>query len=422
MDIVEIAQMLNKCGGKLYLVGGAVRDELLNREICDEDYCITGVTEEEFEKLFPKAFSRGKSFKVYDIEGKEFALARLERKTGIGHKEFEIITNKNITIEQDLARRDITINSMAKDIITGKIVDPYNGKKDLENKIIRATSTAFSEDPLRVYRVARFASQLKFEVENNTLQQMNNLKQELNTLSKERVFDEFRKALAQDKPSIFFEVLRKANVLDVHFKDIYKLIGVLQPPKYHPEGDAYNHTMIVLDTTAKYTKDLKIRFAALTHDFGKGLTPKEEYPHHYVHDIKGESVVKEFGKKLGIPTIWIKCGVTSSKEHMRGGIFFKMTPTKQVQFLERVEKSTLGLDGLQVIVDADKGIREQVNDFASLGKQVLQEINGKYILNKYGNIDGLQIKQKLYEERIKYLKNCIVKYDKSLNKKGKYLL
>ncbi len=404
MDIIEIAHILDKCGGKLYLVGGAVRDELLSRKICDEDYCVTGVTENEFERLFPKAFSRGKAFKVYDIDGKEFALARLERKTGIGHKEFEIITNKNITIEQDLARRDITINSMAKDVITGKIIDPYNGKQDLENKIIKATSSAFSEDPLRVYRVARFASQLNFDVEDYTLQQMNNLKQELNTLSKERVFDEFRKALAQDKPSIFFEILRKANVLDVHFKQIYNLIGALQPQIYHPEGDAYNHTMIVLDTSAKHTKDLKIRFAALVHDFGKGLTPKEEYPHHYGHDVKGESAIKEFGKNLGIPTIWIKCGITSSKEHMKGGIFFKMTPAKQVRFLERVEKSMLGLDGLQLIVDADKENREQVNSFAFLGKQVLQEINGKYILNKYGNINGLQIKQKLYEERIKYLK------------------
>ena len=405
MEILEIANKIKNAGGRLYLVGGAVRDEIMGKEKHDEDYCVTGLTSKEFLNLFPEAHIRGKSFEVYDIENKEFALARTERKSGWGHKEFEVTTGKNITIEEDLARRDITVNSIAKDVVTGKLIDPFGGTTDIKNKIIRATSNAFSEDPLRVYRVARFAAQLNFNVDEKTLELMDDLKQELNTLSKERVFDEFRKALAQDKPSIFFEVLRKSNVLDVHFKEIYNLIGALQPEKYHPEGDAYNHTLIVVDEISKNTKDLKIRFAGLVHDLGKGLTPKEEYPHHYAHDIKGVDVVKQFGKILGVPTVWIKCGVTSAREHMRGGIFFEMTPAKQVQLLERVEKSMLGIDGLQLVVDADKGTRELVSNFETLGKQVLQEINGEYIIKKYGKLEGLQIKEKLYEERIKYLKN-----------------
>ena len=405
MEILEIANKIKNAGGRLYLVGGAVRDEIMGKEKHDEAYCVTGLTSKEFLNLFPEAHIRGKSFEVYDIENKEFALARTERKSGWGHKEFEVTTGKNITIEEDLARRDITVNSIAKDVVTGKLIDPFGGTTDIKNKIIRATSNAFSEDPLRVYRVARFAAQLNFNVDEKTLELMDDLKQELNTLSKERVFDEFRKALAQDKPSIFFEVLRKSNVLDVHFKEIYNLIGALQPEKYHPEGDAYNHTLIVVDEISKNTKDLKIRFAGLVHDLGKGLTPKEEYPHHYAHDIKGVDVVKQFGKILGVPTVWIKCGVTSAREHMRGGIFFEMTPAKQVQLLERVEKSMLGIDGLQLVVDADKGTRELVSNFETLGKQVLQEINGEYIIKKYGKLEGLQIKEKLYEERIKYLKN-----------------
>ncbi len=183
----------------------------------------------------------------------EFALARRETKTGIGHKEFEVDT-KDVTIEEDLARRDITINAIAKNVLTGEIIDPFNGRKDIKKGIIKATTNAFKEDPLRVYRVARIATKTKFKVEENTLKLMEELKPELNTLSKERVFVEFEKALKEDKPSIFFEVLKQAKVLDVHFKEIFDLIGALQPVEYHPEGDSYNHTMIVLDKAARVNK------------------------------------------------------------------------------------------------------------------------------------------------------------------------
>ena len=337
MDILEIANKINKAGGTLYLVGGAVRDEFI--------------------ALFPEAHIRGKSFEVYDIDGKEFALARVERKTGIGHKEFDVETNKNITIEEDLKRRDITINSIAKNVLTSEYVDPFNGRKDIKNRIIRATSDAFIEDPLRVYRVARFAAQLEFEVEDNTIKLMNSLKNELNALSKERVFCEFRRALEQNNPSIFFNVLRKANVLDIHFKEVADLINVEQPYKYHPEGDAYNHTMIVLDDICKNTNDVIIRFCGLVHDFGKGITPRENYPHHYGHDVNGVAIVRQFGKKLKVPNNWMKCGITAAKEHMKGGIFDQMTTKKQVQFIERIDKSLLGLEGLQYVVDSDKGTR-----------------------------------------------------------------
>ena len=157
-DIKIIANKIKQLGGKLYLVGGAVRDELLGKQTHDEDYCVTGITAEQFQRLFPEAHIRGKAFEVFDIDGKEFAMARTEIKQGIGHKEFEIKTDPRITIEQDLARRDITINSIAKEVLTGEIIDPFNGRKDLKDKIIRATTSAFKEDPLRVYRVARFSA------------------------------------------------------------------------------------------------------------------------------------------------------------------------------------------------------------------------------------------------------------------------
>ena len=408
MDIFEIANKIKRCGGNLYLVGGAVRDKLLGKEVNDEDYCVTGISSKEFERIFPYAHTRGKFFEVYDIEGKEFAMARKEKKNGKGHKEFEIQTGQNITIEEDLKRRDITINSIAQEVLTGNLIDPFNGVKDIENKMIRATSNAFLEDPLRVYRVARFSSSLNFEVEDNTINMMEKLKNELNTLSKERVFTEFRKALATNKPSNFFNILRRANVLDVHFKEIYDLIGSTQPEKYHPEGDSYNHTMIVVDRCACLTNKLEIRFSALVHDLGKGITPKEMLPHHYGHDEKGVKLVGELGKRIGIPIVWQKCGKISAKEHMKGGIFNKMTPAKQVDFITRVSKSMLGLDAMKIVVMCDKwrGV-EPPNDirFDVIGKQILEEVNGNYIKENYNVKDQRKIGDLLRNDRIKLIKS-----------------
>ena len=417
-EIKSIAQKINKAGGKLYLVGGAVRDELLGKITHDEDYCVTGITAEQFQKIFPEAFVRGKAFAVFDIEGREFAIARIESKQGTGHKEFEIKTDPQITIEQELARRDITINAIAKDVLTQEIIDPFNGKEDLENKTIRATTEHFKEDPLRVYRVARFATQLGFQVEKETIKQMNELKNELNSLSSERVFTELSKALNTEKQSIFFDILREADVLDIHFKEIKDLIGAEQPLKYHPEGDAYNHTMLVLDMASDLTKDfeenrkLEIRFSALVHDLGKGVTPKEEYPHHYGHENSGAELVGLFGNKIKAPNNWIKCGKTACREHMRGGIFYKMKPSTKVEFIERVDKSLLGLDGLQIVVISDKtsGGRESNKDdisFEEIGTKCLIEINGEYIQNKYGLNPGIEFGNKLHEERIKWMKEYL---------------
>ena len=318
MTILEIARKIENSGGRLYIVGGTVRDKILGKENKDEDYCVTGLTKEEFMAIFPEAKFRGKFFEVFVLENKEFAMARTEEKTGTGHKEFAVRTNKSITIEEDLKRRDITVNAIAQDVLTGKIIDPYNGTQDLKEKRIKAVSRAFAEDPLRVYRVSRFAAELEFEVEENTLKMMNSLKDELLILSKERVFEELRKALKTNRPSIFFEVLKKANVLDIHFKEIYDLIGAVQPEKYHPEGDSYNHTMIALDNSAKITKDEKIRFACLVHDLGKGRTPKEMYPHHYGHEERGIEPLRELSRRVGLPKEWKECGMIAIKEHMKG--------------------------------------------------------------------------------------------------------
>ena len=243
---------------------------------------------------------------------------------------------------------------------------------------------------------------------------MSELKNELNTLSKERVFEELKKALNTEKPSIFFNVLRKANVLDIHFKEINDLIGAEQPIEYHPEGDAYNHTMIVLDISTKLTekfeekRKLEIRFASLVHDLGKGTTPKEQYPHHYGHEERGIELVKKLGNRIKAPNNWIKCGKIACKEHMRGGNFNKMKPSTKVTFIERVSKSILGLNGLQIVVNSDQSSRGELNNntvnFESIGIKCLKEVDGEYIKNKYNLKKGIQFGNKLHEERIIWMK------------------
>lgn len=408
MSLVKIIEKIKLNNGEIYLVGGAIRDQIMNIQNHDLDFCICKLDKNKFLEIFPEAKEIGNNFSVFLLEGMEFALARKERKIEKGHKGFEIET-ENITIIEDLERRDITINSIAKNMITGEIVDPFNGVEDIKNKIIRATSQRFKEDPLRVYRVARFAAKFDFDIEENTLVLMKNLRSELNTLPKERIFEEFRKALNTDNPQVFFDVLREAEVLDVHFKEIYNLIGAEQPKQYHPEGDAYNHTMLVLKNISRMTKKEEIRYSGLVHDLGKGITPKEEYPHHYNHDINGAELVTKLGERIGVKKSWTKCGITSAREHMKAGIFGKMTIKKKVSFIEKISKTQLGLEGLQLVTNADKMSMntEKTDSFLEIGKEILSKINGKYIMEKYQIEDGKKIKEKLHEERIEYMKKLI---------------
>lgn len=406
MEIQNIAEEINKIGGTLYLVGGAVRDEILKRENHDKDYVITGLTEKQFITLFPTAKKQGKAFPVYEMEGAEIALARREKKIGERHQDFEIESNPLITIEEDLKRRDFTINSIAKEVLTGRMIDPFEGRADIQNKIIRATSKAFEEDALRVYRAARFASTIEFEVEQQTLNRMEKMRENLAKLPKERVVEEFKKALASKKPSRFFELLKKANLLEVHFKEVYDLIGSEQPKEFHPEGDSYQHTMIVVDLAAQKTENLSLRFSAFVHDLGKGTTPKEMYPHHYGHDERGVALVETLGKRIGVPKKWIACGKIACKEHMKGGIFAKMSIPKQVSFIERVAKSPLGLEGLQFVVDCDKnGRNSKENRFLEIGIECLKQVTGKSIQKQEGEkIAGKDFANLLHEKRIEWLK------------------
>ena len=407
MNEKDIALKIKKNGGNLYLVGGAVRDELMKRKIHDKDFCVTGISYNEFIKIFPDAKIIGKDFPVFLVNNFEIALARKDVKKAIGYKGFEVITSKDITIEEDLKRRDLTINAIAKDVLTGKIIDPYNGVEDIKNRYIKHIDDSFCEDPLRAYRVARFAAQLKFRVDIKTCELIKKLKDELVSLTPERVFQEFRKALNTNKPSIFFEVLKNTDILDVHFKEIYDLIGVTQPKEYHPEGEVYTHTMIVLDRVALKTKDEIVRFSALVHDIGKARTPKESLPHHIGHEILGVEMLDDFCDRLKVPSKWRKCAKEVTKYHMKAGICTTMRPYKQAVFYNKINRTSIGIINLQIIVTADDMLNRPSINFAKIATETLKEINGKSIIDMgfdpkiVGKDKFLNI---LYEKQAEFIK------------------
>lgn len=413
--IKEIAHILSKNNASLYLVGGCVRDIILNIDPHDFDFCVVGIDSNKFEELFPNAIKQGKSFPVYIINGYEFALARKEIKTGFRHTDFNFITNSNLTIIDDLIRRDLTINSIAVNILTLDIVDPLNGIEDIQNRILKHSSIAFTEDPLRVYRVARFASQLNFEIDTSTLDLMSSMKNNLNNLSVERVFIEFRKALISENPTNFFKVLRTSECLNIHFKEIADLIGVEQPIKYHPEGDAYNHTLEVLERTSQVTNNELIRFGALVHDFGKAATPKNNWPHHYDHEKLGVPIIKDFCNKLKMPTAYLKAGCTACREHMKAGIYNRLKPGTKIDLFERVYKENfLTLKGLEIIANADKNsINNNVDKifFADIAENIMKKVklddNDFIKINIIPNSTSKKriekTKELLKDKRIKYL-------------------
>lgn len=290
---------------QVYLVGGAVRDALLGIEVYDRDWVVVGATPQA---MLDKGFEQvGKDFPVFlhPQTHEEYALARTERKQGSGYHGFEVFADPSVTLEDDLIRRDLTINAMARSE-DGEIIDPYGGQKDLQARILRHVSPAFSEDPLRVLRVARFAAKLApfgFVLAEETRQLMSEMTAsgELAELTPERVWQEVVKVLNSPQPSRFFEALDAVGATGVLFPELDALHGVTQPEKHHPEGDVWIHTMMVLESACQLSDDLSVRFAALVHDLGKGITPKELWPKHHGHEAAGIPLVKALCQRYRVP-------------------------------------------------------------------------------------------------------------------------
>ena len=285
-----------------YLVGGSVRDQLLGLTTKDKDWVVVGASPEHMLGLGYR--SVGKDFPVFlhPITKEEYALARTERKTAPGYKGFAIHAAPDVTLEQDLARRDLTINAIAQ-ASDGKLIDPYNGQQDLKDKILRHVSPAFSEDPVRVLRIARFAARFGFTIANETkalIQQIVDSK-ELDHLVAERVWQELAKALATEQPSLFFTALRSAGALKSLFPEVDRLFGVPQVPKWHPEIDTGIHVMMVIDQAAKLSQDIAVIFAALCHDLGKGTTPLDVLPQHIGHEARSIELTQQLCQRLRVP-------------------------------------------------------------------------------------------------------------------------
>lgn len=304
---------------QIYLVGGAVRDKLLQYPIKDKDWLVTGATIEQMLELGYQQV--GKSFPVFlhPDTHQEYALARTEKKSGSGYTGFICEFSTDITVEQDLQRRDLTINAMAMDK-KNNIIDPYNGQQDLNDRILRHVSDAFSEDPLRVLRVARFAARyhhLGFTIADETLMLMSRISKsgELLALTPERVWLEIQSALAEQSAQIFFEVLHDVGALAVLMPELDTLWGIPNPPKWHPEIDTGIHTMMVLKQACGLTDSLEVRFAALCHDLGKGISPKDNLPHHHGHERSGVSLVKEVCLRLKIPNNFRELAEIMSEFH-----------------------------------------------------------------------------------------------------------
>ena len=323
---------------QIYQVGGAVRDELLGLKVKDRDWVVVGATPEEMTALGYKAVGRDFPVFIHPDTGEEYALARTERKTGPGYRGFVFNTSGEITLEQDLQRRDITINAIARDE-NGNLIDPFNGRKDLEGKIIRHVSDAFIEDPLRVLRVARFAAQFNFPIAEETRSLLKEIcaTNELQTLAPERVWTETEKALQTPQPRRYFEVLRECSALATLFPEIERLFGVPQPERYHPEIDSGVHTFMVLDQATKLTTDTEIRFAALVHDLGKATTPHQIWPSHHGHGERGVELINKLCERLRIPNKYRDLAVLVSRYHLNCHRIQELSPTVILGKLEGLD-------------------------------------------------------------------------------------
>lgn len=324
---------------QLYLVGGAVRDQVMGKTPKDYDYVVVGSTHEE---MVARGFVEvGQGFPVYlhPITGDEWALARTEKKKGKGYRGFEVSFTPETTLEEDLGRRDLTMNAMALDTSTLELRDPFNGKADIEAKVLRhVTDEGFAEDPVRVLRVARFLARLgpEWTVAGKTVGLMMRMvfEGQMKDLTKERVMKEMERAMMEPHPELFFETLWHVGALHDVFPELAKLMTAVENPKWHPEGNAFAHTMLVLKQAVKDGADLEGRYAALLHDLGKGLTPVEELPKHHGHDTAGAKLVKEVAPKYLWGEKFVKKMSLVTRYHMNMHRLDKLNPKTFVKMFD----------------------------------------------------------------------------------------
>lgn len=323
---------------EIYKVGGCVRDRLLGREISDRDWVVVGANAQQMEALGYRRV--GKDFPVYlhPDSHEEYALARMERKTGRGYYGFEVDASSDVTLDEDLSRRDLTINAMAE-TSDGEIIDPYGGQTDLKQKILRHVSPAFVEDPLRVLRVARFAARFGFMLAPETRVMMQEIARgdELLSITPERVWLELHRALDEPQPQLFISTLKECGALDVLFPEIACLFGVPQPAKHHPEIDTGVHVCLALALAAKRNEPTEVRFAVLMHDLGKGTTAPDVLPSHHGHEERGVALVEAFCDRFKVPKNYRGIALLVTRHHLNIHRVREMRPAKILRLLHELD-------------------------------------------------------------------------------------
>ena len=328
---------------QIYMVGGAVRDKLLGRPVNDHDWVVVGATPEQM--LAQGYLPVGRDFPVFlhPETREEYALARTERKSGRGYRGFVVQSSPDVTLEEDLSRRDLTINSIASSTDESgatRLFDPYHGENDLRARVLRHVTDAFREDPVRILRVARFAARFTdFTVAPETMQLMREMVEhgEVNHLVPERVWQELARGLMEEKPSRMFEVLRECGALQVLLPEVARLWGVPQRADYHPEVDTGVHLMMVLDMAARLSAPLTVRFACLAHDLGKGTTPADVLPRHIDHETRSAELLKDVAERLRVPVDCRETADVVAREHGHIHRSQDLSAAALVRLLERCD-------------------------------------------------------------------------------------
>ena len=400
---------------EIYLVGGAVRDELLDRSVSERDWVVVGATPAELESRGYRPV--GKDFPVFlhPQTGEEYALARLERKVAPGYRGFTTEFSPSVTLEQDLARRDLTINAMARDI-AGNIIDPFGGRGDLDKRLLRHVSPAFVEDPVRILRVARFIARfahLGFSVAPETLTLMRRMVDsgEADALVPERVWRELSRALDEPTPRAAIELLREVGALRVILPELDALFGVPQRPEWHPEVDTGEHTLLALQVAASRGASQAVRFAVLVHDLGKALTPRAEWPRHHAHETLGLPAIEALCARLRVPQEHRELGLLASRfhTHVHRGLELRTStlldllehcdafrrPARFVEFLEACECDARGRLGFAEKPYPQRARVEQAFEIARSISLTESEREG---------LDGAAIGERLRSKRLAALK------------------
>jgi tRNA nucleotidyltransferase (CCA-adding enzyme) len=404
---------------RVYEVGGAVRDALLGLPVKERDWVVVGASAEE---LIAQGFRRvGKDFPVFlhPQTGEEYALARTERKTAPGYTGFAFDTAATVTLEQDLARRDLTINAIARDP-DGVIVDPWGGRADLEARALRHVSPAFREDPLRVLRVARFAARfakLGFQVAAETEQLMREIvaSGEMAALRPERVWQETLKALGTERPEVFFEVLRGCGALQRVFPEVDALFGVPQPERWHPEIDTGVHTLLALRMAAQLSRSETVRFAALTHDLGKAATPKALLPRHHGHEQLSEEILEKLCTRLPVPNRFRDLAKHVARHHGSVHRAAELRPQTVLRIIMEVDglRQPDRFEEFLLACEADaRGRTGLENDLYSQAQRLRTALRAARAvdagrLRAERNLDGEALGKALYEERLAAVKTAL---------------